>query len=238
MQDIPDTTVGAVSTLRIKRQAQEMMPFNIFQPTYEKIPKDESQTTSIPDSPTYPRPTPLFSRTGWLIGAVIITTTKLVIITVLAYQLILLRTPRKEHSCGTTVEEAKVRGCTFDPLTVSWLPTQCSREGYKQFHEFSLKNSLQYYRDNQSISEIIGPEALSERGGTIGYWTTTGEHLAHCAFIFLRLHAAMDRALRVDNTALNPLHTSHCVDYLLEAARSHADFDKVTTFGRIKIGSC
>jgi hypothetical protein len=214
-----------------------MIPFRVYQPTYERLPKDESEAISMSEDSTSHPPTRPFSRKVRHIGVGIISTVQLVIIVVLAYQLIIQHIPRKQLSCGSTVEEAKAHGCTFDLLTVSWLPPQCSREGYQQYHDFSLKHRLPHYLVNDTNSETVGPDALAVHEGQ--YYTTYGEHLTHCAYMLLRLHAAvMDRNLRVDNMALKPHHTSHCADFLLEAASAHPEFDKVTSYGLVTFGTC
>lgn len=133
----------------------------------------------------------------------------------------------RRYTCGETIEEAVGRGCTFDPLTVTWLPAQCSRAGTDEFLAAKRNdNSLwKYYLDGNGTAEVAN---LGSRLGDRIYWTTKGEHLSHCAYILIRGAEAQQSGH----------HTRHCALFLLEAARSVPDFDEVNTAGSVKLGAC
>ena len=154
--------------------------------------------------------------------------------------------------CGSSVEEAHARGCTFDRLSLSWLPMQCSSKELDRFLKWhrkdaqhqSLENESEtpwkyYENDNGTVgAEIQGSDELSTRIGDETYWTTRGEHLAHCAFMLLRMQTGLDGRKRIDGTAQDYHHAFHCVNYLLETAATNQDFDKIDVVGGVRFGYC
>ncbi|KAF7539510.1 hypothetical protein G7054_g2066 [Neopestalotiopsis clavispora] len=128
---------------------------------------------------------------------------------------------QRRYTCGNSLEEAKARGCTFDPMTVQWLPKQCSRAGVDEFlsahgthTDFSTRPAgaaaaavksrrgepdgstpypdqnatervWRYYRDEAQTQEYVNG-LIDAPIGHYQYYTTRGEHLAHCAYILVR----------------------------------------------------
>lgn len=139
------------------------------------------------------------------------------------------------HSCGNSIEEAITRGCIFDPLTVTWLPKHCSREGVDEFLVSNNNQSWRYYTDSDGSTELLD---LSPRLGERTYWTTKGEHLTHCAYILIRSAFAHENKERLDHTSGSLHHTKHCALFLLEAAQFAPDFEEINTAGNVKLGAC
>lgn len=143
--------------------------------------------------------------------------------------------PTRQYTCGDTIEEAKTRGCSYDPLTLTWLPWQCSREGAAGFATAEDGHAFHYYADRHKATEI---HDLGSRLGTNIYWSTAGEHLAHCAFIIIRKATSQETGEPLDHLSASLHHTRHCALMLLEAARFSPHFDQINTVGNITLGSC
>lgn len=144
--------------------------------------------------------------------------------------------PPRLSSCGETVEEASRRGCVFDPLTVTWLPSSCYRGSTQEFLDAGPHNgSWGYWRDQD------GKVPVSDLGARIGekvYWTTEGEHLTHCAYLIIRNAAAQEMGMRLDRTSGSMHHTRHCAMFLLEAAKHKPTFNSIITAGNVALGAC
>ncbi|KAJ5055174.1 hypothetical protein J3E72DRAFT_175452, partial [Bipolaris maydis] len=141
----------------------------------------------------------------------------------------------QKYNCGNSIEDAIAKGCSYDPLTLTWLPKPCSREGAADFATANNGNSFYYYTDRHKTSKILD---LGSRLGTNIYWSTAGEHLAHCAFIIIRKAAAEENNEPLDHLSSSFHHTRHCALMLLEAARYSPHFDQINTVGNITLGSC
>ncbi|KAL2061460.1 hypothetical protein VTL71DRAFT_6837 [Oculimacula yallundae] len=192
-----------------------------------------------------------------------ITTLLLAIIITLAYvsvtfpMLVKAGLARRTFSCGTTLEEAKARGCTFDPMTVQWLPKQCSRRGLDEFlvahgtHTWTKRSEIgnlypdqtanestwRYFTDETQSTEYLNG-LIDAPIGHYKYVTTRGEHLAHCAFILIRGAEARAHGERVDLLSSDLEHTRHCALFLFEYARNTEHFDTINTPGDVMLGAC
>ena len=130
-------------------------------------------------------------------------------------------TPR-QFSCGETFDEAHQRGCTFDPLTLSWLHPKCSLYGQEEFLEVS-KNSTnltwRYYEDKGGSHELGNYEALSDLLPESEYWMTQEQHLHHCMWMLMRAHdAAITPGKRLDSKSASQEHTLHCLEMMVKHA--------------------
>ncbi|KAK2052707.1 hypothetical protein LY76DRAFT_467798, partial [Colletotrichum caudatum] len=138
--------------------------------------------------------------------------------------------------CGADLEEAKARGCSYDPLTLTWLPPQCSRVGADDFTRAADGDRpFTYYKDRKKTE--VYPD-LGTRLGTNIYWSTAGEHVAHCAFIIIRKATAEAEGTPLDGLSSSLEHLRHCTLMLLEFARYSPHFDSINTVGNITLGSC
>jgi hypothetical protein len=143
--------------------------------------------------------------------------------------------PSALHTCGATIEEAKSRGCAFDPLTVTWLPARCSRYGVSDFLHANGNSSWGYWDDQAGTIET---KDLGSKLGKQIYWTTEGEHLTHCAYILIRSAKAHEAGDPLDRTSGSFHHTQHCAMFLLEAAKYKPTFHSVITAGNVALGAC
>lgn len=133
------------------------------------------------------------------------------------------------------MKEALERNCTFDPLTVQWLPQVCLRAGAD---EFSAQEPWRYWTDQTGEHEIadlsrhVGPEDEH------WYWTTAREHLTHCVYMLLRVAKVGQSEGKLDGMSGNYNHSVHCAMNLLEAAQSWDLFNVIQTQGQVRFGSC
>ncbi|MCJ1261262.1 hypothetical protein MMC22_001126 [Lobaria immixta] len=143
--------------------------------------------------------------------------------------------PTEKQSCGATVTEALERNCTFDPLTVQWLPQACLRAGAD---EFSEQEHWRYWTDQDGKHEIADLSRHAGPGDEHWYWTTGREHLTHCVYMLLRVAKVGQGGGRMDGMSGNYNHSVHCAMNLLEAARSWDLFNVIQTQGQVRFGSC
>ncbi len=138
--------------------------------------------------------------------------------------------------CGNTSAEAISRGCTFDPVTVEWLPKVCPRDALDDFLRSSGRDEgYRYWFDEAGTDEIEGYEALSKIDGRY-YWTTQREHVAHCKYMILRSYYVMARGDMVNSLSQLEHHWRHCLDYEMEVDKEKDDV--ITTKGKVGFGTC
>lgn len=130
---------------------------------------------------------------------------------------------QQQFSCGETFDEAHQRGCTFDPLTLTWLHPKCSQFGQKEFLEISKTSSngsWEYWEDSAGLHELGGYETLSYLSAGSSYYTTQEEHLHHCMWMLMRVHdAATNPGKHLDSKSGSYEHTKHCLEMLVEQAK-------------------
>ncbi|KAF1994326.1 hypothetical protein P154DRAFT_447844 [Amniculicola lignicola CBS 123094] len=128
---------------------------------------------------------------------------------------------KEELHCGNSSTEARARGCVFDLLTNNWMPAYCA-DPYTdaEYREWVLDpkrhlGSWAYFHDEQGKNQVKSEEHLSDMVGQHIY-TTTENHLAHCAFLARRMHRLVtgDIAAVAHNTFK---HTIHCTSSLLKS---------------------
>ncbi|KAH8821804.1 hypothetical protein F5884DRAFT_746095 [Xylogone sp. PMI_703] len=145
--------------------------------------------------------------------------------------------PRSE--CDKTPEEAVKAGCTFDPLTFQWLPKSCPRDFVDEWAGYNNGTQWRYWRDSEGKQEILGGyNEIAMEIGNGEYWTTSGEHATHCAYMLLRYHMVARRGGIADPSTRSKAHAQHCVGYILRMARQSPEWDDISSLGDIGYGSC
>lgn len=129
-----------------------------------------------------------------------------------------------ELHCGNSSTEARALGCVFDLLTNNWMPEYCSDPSTDaEYRAWLLDPKRQlgawaFYHDSKAEHQVASEHELSDLVGHHIY-TTTENHLAHCAFLARRMH----RLITGDVAAVahnNFAHTMHCTSAILEAIGS------------------
>ncbi|UNI19592.1 hypothetical protein JDV02_005772 [Purpureocillium takamizusanense] len=111
--------------------------------------------------------------------------------------------------CGNSPEDARARGCLYSIVLHSWLPASCLTDDDAQ-------DARDMYRGRQWPYETAAGRNLTmlELGaGDYGHFTTTFDwHVAHCMYVWKRLHRILlDPTQELDSYTANYHHTSHCV---------------------------
>ncbi|KAI1120128.1 hypothetical protein F5Y10DRAFT_273385 [Nemania abortiva] len=148
-------------------------------------------------------------------------------------------------TCGSSIDEAKRGGCSFDVLTKTWLPEACPRYYEQEFADFPSTLNMtewKYWTDLTTTEEITDETmavfAETKPRGQVSWVSTMRMHLAHCAFGLMRRSAALDAGERVD-LATAPLdHTQHCIELLLDAAMRAPGIDAPLAQGKVIFGAC
>ncbi|KAF2715974.1 hypothetical protein K431DRAFT_236429 [Polychaeton citri CBS 116435] len=129
--------------------------------------------------------------------------------------------PSTELHCGNSSTEARALGCVFDLLTNNWMPEYCSDPSTDaEYREWVLDPSRElgawaFFYDDQAERQVGSEEELSDLVGEHVY-TTTQNHLAHCAFIARRMHRLVTGEIFAvtHNTFA---HTVHCTSAILKS---------------------
>lgn len=125
-------------------------------------------------------------------------------------------------TCGTSLQEAKDRGCVYDILDNHWIPGQCADEF--SIKEYQMDGSWFPYADENRTM----PLTREELGDRKMYYTSKRDHIVHCAALWRRQFRALSEGWKyVDSVLTDPEHTMHCSKYLVDASDHGPDFRTV-----------
>lgn len=114
--------------------------------------------------------------------------------------------------CGTTPEEARLRGCIFEVTLSLWVPEQCYDRELEE--EYLRSEGLVYYRDLNFTQEVPFDEV--KLGEQYGWFVPWQHHIRHCAFGLRKFHRAVVSSGKIDGYLINYNHTMHCLDMLTD----------------------
>jgi hypothetical protein len=134
----------------------------------------------------------------------------------------------KKFHCGRNAKEAKALGCTFELMTVSWVPLECHDDELNQ--EFRNARDWRFYSDLKGSREI-GETELSEM--TVMAYGTNEFHRMHCGYSWMKIHRALETGRRIDKGLSYYKHTTHCAEMY-----KPANMSAVGTDVNIGFGSC
>jgi hypothetical protein len=140
-------------------------------------------------------------------------------------------------SCGSTPDEARNNGCTYDVLGNIWVPTPClDTENLADFKH--MAPWLAY--DSANATRQLTEEEMSEYLIPDGYWTPVREHMIYCALMWRRLHDGFEKDARLlDKHVLSMHHTEHCSLTLMEHLDMPTSFlDEIRTRTEAGYSSC
>jgi len=135
------------------------------------------------------------------------------------------------YSCGNTTAEARALGCSFDLLTQSWLPERCRDRELTD--EYRQAGPFQYSLDSQG-KELLSEEDLAQLEYLEMYYTTQGEHVVHCIFMWRKLLRAMQHGWKVEATVTSDAHIQHCGKVFLD----RSPLDAISTLDSVGFESC
>jgi len=143
-------------------------------------------------------------------------------------------------SCGgTTVAEAKSRGCVFSPLALSWLPPQCLDKELSD--DFDLQGPLPggawpYWADHNATIPITREQMgeladIPEKKGV--FYTTQGWHVTHCMYTWRKHYRARfnNVALEWRNDGID--HIEHCTGIVSD----RAPLDQIWTMAGVELNA-
>lgn len=148
-----------------------------------------------------------------------------------------------DFTCGSTLEEAQQRGCTFDSITLTWLHPECSHHGHQEFLNSAGNETWQFWKDPDGASEYASYESLALLPPGTTYYVTQAEHLNHCMWNMLRVHDALVNGKRLDAVTSKYHHSKHCLSMLVEQAthgtkEGLGEISVAGRTGRIGFNSC
>jgi hypothetical protein len=140
----------------------------------------------------------------------------------------------KPLHCGNSVEEAIALGCDFDPLMLMWLRPECTRTGTAEYLDF-LNGTLSYWVDKEGQIPVAD---LSRQINDEGFWGEQRQHIAHCAFVYVRLVEAASSDNIYDRKTWSEVHAKHCAHVLLKWAMRAPDVLEAKQWAHVSFGTC
>ncbi|KAI2637854.1 hypothetical protein GGS26DRAFT_588223 [Hypomontagnella submonticulosa] len=121
-------------------------------------------------------------------------------------------------SCGgTTVAEAKRRGCIFTPLAIAWLPSHCvdmelsddfDKQGPGQNGEWDYWSDINMTR--RLTREEVGD--LADHNGV--FYATQDWHVTHCVYTWMKHYRSKWTGVTIERRSNGLDHIGHCKDVL------------------------
>lgn len=86
--------------------------------------------------------------------------------------------------CGSTPDEARMKGCQFQLWSYSWVPSECfDHDLQKDFLEKAISSEgWSYYSTRSGSEEDLIDTGVVMGGGQDNIYTTWGQHYWHCVF--------------------------------------------------------
>ncbi|KAL7621505.1 hypothetical protein AAE478_008829 [Parahypoxylon ruwenzoriense] len=121
-------------------------------------------------------------------------------------------------SCGgTTVAEAKRRGCIFTPLAIAWLPSHCV--DIELANDFDKQGpgpngEWDYWSDINMTRRLTREEVgnLADYGGV--FYATQDWHLMHCVYTWMKHYRSKWTGVTIERRSNGLDHIGHCKDVL------------------------
>ena len=117
-------------------------------------------------------------------------------------------------SCGgTTVAEAKARGCIFTPLAIAWLPPHCiDMELSDEFDTMGPgpNGEWDYWVDANKTRQMTRAEIgeLADHDGV--FYATQEWHVMHCVFTWQKHYRSKWTGVTVERRSNGLDHIDHC----------------------------
>jgi hypothetical protein len=108
--------------------------------------------------------------------------------------------------CGSTPEEARSRGCHYEPMQRAWIPPECYFE--EPSDEYDVFRDRVWYQDtNLTIPADV--EGLESGDVLLAY--TRHWHDEHCTYVLRKLALAVEMGKTMINSKpANIHHSNHC----------------------------
>lgn len=139
-----------------------------------------------------------------------------------------------ELGCGNSPEQAIAKGCLFDVTSFTWLPGPCFDPQIP--HDFLATSDWRWYRDAGGQEEVA--VSLATTGRLDNLFVSMRYHVAHCAFMWSKLHRAMATGGMIDSYVGSLEHTEHCAKMILAVVNEGQDAVGLNTVIRLKYATC
>lgn len=135
--------------------------------------------------------------------------------------------------CGSSVEEARSRDCTYDILNNHWVPSSCI-DG-PAIQEYQADGSWYGYADWNHTRRLD----IKTMGETPVYYTSERDHIVHCAMLWRKQYRAlMDGRKYLDSIVVDAAHTMHCSKFLIEMTERGPDFSTMPIKVHVGFAGC
>ncbi|KAF2112270.1 hypothetical protein BDV96DRAFT_158061 [Lophiotrema nucula] len=135
--------------------------------------------------------------------------------------------------CGSTIDEAKAKGCIFDNLSYVWVQPACHHPELLQ--SFRDRSNITYYTSHDLTLETRIPQEDIYAGNWPWAWSTKEQHPVHCAFLLSKMHEALSNHLPLDDKVMQWEHTIHCSEVLLQSWLSEIEDCNLGRCERVKV---
>ena len=148
-------------------------------------------------------------------------------------------------NCGSSIADAKSKGCKFDSLATSWLPPACRDDELTA--EFERSGPLEggawpYYKDLRKM-HLLSVEDLANmadnESGDRTYYMTTEWYIARCLYYWRKMERAEKLGTTIERSFLdtsidghNISSWHHCANVYLEGTPR----DQISTAGLVGFG--
>ncbi|MCJ1310494.1 hypothetical protein MMC25_004158 [Agyrium rufum] len=135
--------------------------------------------------------------------------------------------------CGSTPDEARSLGCTFDIISFSFLPPRCHDPELAA--EFASLRQWEWFEDQNQTQPI--PQEVALSGNYEGLYVNWDYHITHCVFMWRKMHRAFQRGGKsaIDGYIAPEAHTKHCGMMLV---RQGVGLETVNTRIHVKYPEC
>lgn len=126
------------------------------------------------------------------------------------YSLLSIESPQhgvSKHACGSTVPEAKAKGCVFDVMAYGWVPSQCyNGDLVSTYNAFNMSP----WAFDKNLTKPASEEVLMAGERRILY-TDLRFHQEHCFYTWHNLlHSVEHQRSLIHNLSASTEHRHHC----------------------------
>ena len=114
--------------------------------------------------------------------------------------------------CGSSLSEARSKGCKFSPMVTSWTPpARLSSVLDDEWNESGWK----YFLDRNGTREASHDSVT--RGDIETYWIDMNTHVAHCVYSFRQIYHAYPKGRGIGAVPAHIMeedHFYHCLTFM------------------------
>ncbi|KAF2104193.1 hypothetical protein NA57DRAFT_70410 [Rhizodiscina lignyota] len=120
-------------------------------------------------------------------------------------------TPILFGDCGSSLEEARAKGCEFDVISFTWLPPECHDP--ELVDDFLSLSDREWYQDPRGLDPA--PREKVMNGEYQRLFVTREYHVYHCRYQWRKMHRGIQKRV-IDSYIGSYNHTVHCEMMLMQ----------------------